>query len=153
MAARRKSNGLRMDGLPPQENIPSIRVDKWLWYARFLKTRSLASKFVDGGKIRRRRDPSPDDEAVRLTKANQTVNPGDILTFVLGARVRVVKVLEIGQRRGPAAEARLLYEDLSPPPPPRDTPQEGAAQTGPSAGRRPTKKERRALTKLKEEQP
>lgn len=131
------------------ETVSSIRIDKWLWYARFLKTRSLATKFVEGGKIRRRRERPEDAEASRITKANQLVYPGDVLTFPLGPHIRVVKVVEIGSRRGPATEARTLYEDLDPPLPKK---QDGQFPEPPgiSAGRRPTKKERRALTRLKD---
>ncbi len=86
---------------------------------------------------------------MRITKANQMVGQGDVLTFALGPHIRVIKVLEIGTRRGPAPEARTLYEDLSPPAPKKpETPETEAG--GVSAGRRPTKKERRALTKLKD---
>ena len=90
-----------------------------------------------------------EEEAVRITKANQLVSQGDILTFPLGPHIRVIKILKTGTRRGPAPEARTLYEDLSPPAPKKPDaakPEVG----GVSAGRRPTKKERRALTKLKD---
>ncbi len=133
----------------PAPEVTSIRIDKWLWYARFLKTRSLASKFVEGGKIRRRPETPEEAEATRITKPNQLVYRGDILTFPLGPHIRVVKVVEIGTRRGPAPEARLLYEDLSPPLP-KSASSTSPSPQGISAGRRPTKKERRALTRLKD---
>lgn len=86
-----------------------LRLDKWLWYARFLKTRSLATKLCASGAIR--------VGGVPVAKANHAVKPGDVLTFPLGRHVRVIKVLALGDRRGPAPEAQSLYEDLSPPSP------------------------------------
>lgn len=116
----------------------SLRLDKWLWFARFFKSRSLASRFCGDGKIRL--------SGAIVRKAHQTVRPGDVLTFATGSRVRVIKVVALGARRGPAAEARLLYEDLSPLAP-RKTPPPRTAQRPRGAGR-PTKAERRAIAKL-----
>ena len=82
------------------------RIDKWLWFARIVKTRSLAAALVGGGAVRVNR--------VRIAKPSHPLIPGDVLTLALRGRVLVLKVREIGARRGPAAEARLLYEDLSP---------------------------------------
>ncbi|HYC03074.1 MAG TPA: RNA-binding S4 domain-containing protein [Azospirillaceae bacterium] len=93
-----------------------LRLDKWLWYARFVKTRSLAAKLCTSGTIRFQGTP--------VTKAKHTVRPGDVLTFPLGSHIRVVKVLQLGSRRGPAPEARLLYEDLAPPTPENRLPRE-----------------------------
>ena len=84
-----------------------IRIDKWLWRARFFRSRSLAAQFVAKGKVRINRE--------RIAKASRELKPDDILTFALNRQVRVVRVLAAGERRGPAAEARLLYEDLSDP--------------------------------------
>ena len=82
------------------------RLDKFLWSARFLKSRSLASGLCAAGRIR---------VSGRLVdKAHTLVRVGDVLTFPLGARIRVVRILALPTRRGPAAEARALYEDLSP---------------------------------------
>lgn len=106
-------------------------MDKWLWQARFFKTRSLAAKTVSGGHVRLNARP--------MSKPAHAVGVGDVLTFAAGDRVRVVRLLSLGTRRGPAPEAQTLYEDLSPPPPPPDP---GAPQGG---GPRPTKKDRRAL--------
>ena len=133
---------------PPTEERQTLRVDKWLWYARFFKTRTLASKFVESGKIRRTPEMPEDAETQRLTKPNQSVTPGDVLTFPLGAHIRIVKILAVGTRRGPAPEAQGLYEDLSPPVPKKA--ETAMEPQGISAGRRPTKKERRALSKLKD---
>ena len=89
------------------------RIDVWLWRARFFKTRGLATRFVDGGKIRRTRAGAGE---VRLDKASRTARPGDRLVFVLGPRVVDLTIETCGTRRGPADEARALYrlEDPSP---------------------------------------
>ena len=114
------------------------RLDKWLWFARFCKSRTLASKLCAAGKIR------IDGELVH--KAHHLVRAGDVLTFPQGAHIRVVRVVQLGLRRGPATEARMLYEDLSPP-----APREPAVlQREPGAGR-PTKVERRALDRLRDQ--
>lgn len=86
---------------------PSQRLDKWLWIARFFKTRSLSAAVCAKGRIRVNR--------VVVEKAHYAVRPGDVLTFPQADRVRVVRVTGIGVRRGPASEARLLYEDLDAP--------------------------------------
>ena len=117
------------------------RIDKWLWYARFWKTRTAAARFVSDGKVRVNR--------VRVSKPGHTVNVGDVLTFTLNHRARIVEVLDPGSRRGPAAEARTLYNDLSPAPCGAGKPaghEAPAAQAAREAGSgRPTKKERRDL--------
>lgn len=123
----------------------AIRIDKWLWHARFFKTRTLAQNFVVAGKVR--------VNTVRVEKANHSVKPGDVLTFVRGHHVRVIKVIGLAARRGPASEAQRLYEDLSPPPPSaKDDPDVPVptAKREPGAGR-PTKRERRDLDKLRGE--
>lgn len=84
-----------------------LRLDKWLWYARFLKTRSLAVKLAGSGDLRLNGMP--------VSKASQNVKPGDVLTFPLGAHVRVIRILALAARRGPAPEAQSLYDDLDPP--------------------------------------
>jgi ribosome-associated heat shock protein Hsp15 len=99
------------------EGAAKIRLDKWLWHARFVKTRSLAAKLCESGI---RIDGNP------VAKAGATVRPGQVLTFALGRHVRVIELVAIGERRGPAEEARALYRDLAPPTPetalPRDLP-------------------------------
>jgi ribosome-associated heat shock protein Hsp15 len=123
--------------VPADPPVPKERLDKWLWHARFFKTRSLASKKVGEGKIRVNQQP--------VTKPAFTVSPDDVLTFSQGDRVRVVRVRAIATRRGPAPEAQALYEDLSPPPPPkRPAPAQGANPRYDKAGR-PTKKDRRDM--------
>jgi ribosome-associated heat shock protein Hsp15 len=94
-----------------------IRIDKWLWHARFFKTRSLAARMVSEGRVR--------VNSVRVTRPGRTLAPGDVLTFAQGDAVRVVRVRAPGTRRGPAPEARALYDDLAPPPGNDPSPQAG----------------------------
>ncbi|WP_127901490.1 RNA-binding S4 domain-containing protein [Solirhodobacter olei] len=91
------------DAPAPRE---TIRLDKWLWQARFFKTRGIAARAVQDGAVRL--------NSVRVVKPAHVVTPGDTLTFVQGGRVRVVRLLATGLRRGPAPEAQALYEDLAP---------------------------------------
>ena len=84
------------------------RLDKWLWFTRVVKTRSLASRLVTDGHVR--------VNSVRVETAAKAVRPGDIVTVALERHVRVLKVISSGDRRGPAPEARTLYEDLAPRP-------------------------------------
>ena len=125
----------------------SLRLDKWLWYARFVKTRSLATRLIIDGRMRVNGAPTQ--------KAHYAVKVGDVLTFPLGAHIRVIRVLALGSRRGPAAEAQSLYEDLDPPktsasPLPAATPpfEERASGSG-----RPTKREGRKIAQLKSSEP
>jgi ribosome-associated heat shock protein Hsp15 len=130
-----------------QETPPGQRVDKWLWFARLLKTRSLARALAESGRIRLSRAGA---ETLRVTRASQTVKAGDVLTFPLGARVRVVRVNAPGVRRGPPAEARDLYQDLAPAQRQTMAVQPAAASIRAKGSGRPTKKERRALDRLKD---
>ena len=90
------------------EQAGSCRVDVWLWRARFFKTRTLAAKFVDEGKVRQTRL----GHETRLDKASRPVKIGDALVFALGGRITAVQVEALGERRGPPAEARGLYSAL-----------------------------------------
>lgn len=110
---------------------PTMRVDKWLWQARFFKTRGLSAKLVTGGHCRVNGD--------KIAKAAYSVGPEDVLTFPQGNQIRVIKITGIGSRRGPAAEAQTLYEDLSP------EREERPAEPKPEGKGRPTKKDRRKL--------
>ncbi|KMW58067.1 Ribosome-associated heat shock protein [Candidatus Rhodobacter oscarellae] len=121
------------------ESRATIRVDKWLWYARFFKTRGLAAKLVSGGHLR--------VNSNRIAKAAHAIGAGDTLTFPQGNRIRVVTVLDLGTRRGPAPEAQALYDDLTPAPEP--APEARPARIERDSGGRPTKKERRALDGLR----
>ncbi|MCI5075153.1 RNA-binding S4 domain-containing protein [Oricola sp.] len=119
----------------------SQRIDKWLFFARVAKSRTLAAKLAQGGHVR--------VNGNKISQASQEIKPGDVLTVALERRVIVYKVVDCGTRRGPAAEARLLYEDLSPPPPPRpDNALDRMSGTRDPGAGRPTKKERRAVDKL-----
>lgn len=118
------------------------RIDKWLWCARFLKTRTLAGKFAASGAVRLTRD----GDTGRVEKASALVRVGDRLTFMTGERLRIIEVIAFGARRGPAAEAKLLYTDCSPPPEARPAEEIAARDRG--AGR-PTKKERRAIDRMR----
>lgn len=82
------------------------RIDKWLWFARIIKSRTLAAELVLEGKVRVNR--------VKVVKPSQTVRAGDVLTVTLRGRVDIFKVLAPGDRRGPPGEARRLYGVLSP---------------------------------------
>ena len=118
------------------------RIDKWLFFARILKSRSLAQKFVQSGAVRINRDKI--DNAARIVRA------GDALTFSLNDRVRVLKILDAGERRGPASEAQALYEDFSPPVETKAEAKESAQRAGYSPPTRPpSKKERRAHDRLR----
>jgi ribosome-associated heat shock protein Hsp15 len=112
------------------------RVDKWLFFARVVKSRSLAARLVLDGRVRLNRD--------KIDQPSRAVKPGDVLTITLERRVLIYRVIEGGTRRGPAEEARALYEDMTPAP--VSTPNIAASvpMREPGAGR-PTKKERRAL--------
>jgi ribosome-associated heat shock protein Hsp15 len=115
------------------------RIDKWLWFARFYKSRTLAAEMVAEGRVRLNGE--------RCIKTSQILRAGDVLTFAAGPHVRVVKVIAGGVRRGPATEARTLYEDLTP-----ERPAAPAAESTPAArdkgAGRPTKKDRRAISRL-----
>ena len=114
---------------PPQK----ARLDKWLWQARFFKTRGLSAEVITGGHVR--------VNSRKVSKPAQAVGPGDVLTFPQGRRVRVVRVLALATRRGPATEAQALYDDLSP-----DAPDDRAPPAPRyDGGGRPSKRDRRKL--------
>ena len=91
-------------GAGAQETV--LRLDKWLWYARFFKTRGAAVKAISGGKFRL--------NGVVMTKPHRQACCGQVLTFIQGDRVLAIKILALGTRRGPAIEAALLFKDLTP---------------------------------------
>jgi ribosome-associated heat shock protein Hsp15 len=115
-----------------------MRVDKWLWAARFFKSRTLAAEACDGGKV------DVNDQAV---KPSRLIRPGDRLVVGLPRIRRIVRVLALSERRGPGADAARLYDDLTPPPPPRELRPAPTAYRPPGAGR-PTKRERREIDRL-----
>ncbi|MEH6629709.1 MAG: RNA-binding S4 domain-containing protein [Halopseudomonas aestusnigri] len=121
----------------------TLRIDKWLWYARFFKTRTLASVVCNGGRVR--------VGGATVRKSSYLAHIDDVLTFTQGPNIRVVRILSLGTRRGPAPEAQLLFEDLAPV---EKMVSGSKADTGDGGVRdmgsgRPTKKERRDIEKLR----
>ncbi|MDG4649964.1 RNA-binding S4 domain-containing protein [Roseibacterium sp. SDUM158017] len=114
----------------PTDGRRTDRLDRWLWQARFFKTRSLSARIVSDGGVR--------VNGTRVVKPATSVGPGDVLTFAQGSAIRLVRIEGLATRRGPASEAQALYEDLEPP---------GSGKGGRAdrVGPRPTKKARRAL--------
>lgn len=92
-----------------------LRIDRWLWQARFFRSRATAADQVAAGNLR--------VNGQRITKPGYGVGSGDVLTFVQGDRIRLIRVLELGQRRGPSQEALALYEDLEAQPAPQAAPE------------------------------
>jgi ribosome-associated heat shock protein Hsp15 len=121
---------------PPAE---TQRLDKWLWFARVCKSRTLAAQLVQDGKVRINR--------VRAAKPSQAVRPGDVLTIALRGNIEVLKVRAPGSRRGPPAEARQLYEALASLGRTGSLSHVAVAPREPGTGR-PTKRERRLTTRL-----
>lgn len=95
-------------GIDRAAEAADCRVDVWLWRARFFKTRALAQRFVEDGRLRLTRAGLE----ARLDKPGRALKPGDDLVFVLAGRLVAIRVEALGQRRGPAAEARRLYSPL-----------------------------------------
>lgn len=127
------------------------RVDQWLWFARIVKSRTLAQALIEGGKVRVNR--------TKIGKTSHRLKLGDAMTVTLGSKVRVFKVLEMGVRRGPAVEAAGLYQELTLRPDKTTSatqarPLDLADPLLPQARRltgsgRPTKRERREIDRLK----
>lgn len=118
-----------------------LRLDKWLWYTRIIKSRTLAQKLIESGAVR--------VNGTKTTRADHRVSEGMVLTMNVHERVRIFKILALGTRRGPAPEAATLYEDMSPVLPPREKTFRPAAAAArePGSGR-PTKRERRLTDEL-----
>jgi len=122
------------------ETCEKMRADKWLWHARFFKTRGLASKLVQAGHLR--------VNSNRIKKPAHMVGIQDVLTFPQARRIRVVRILALSERRGPAHEAAGLYDDLAPEPvgnPGMDAKKERQG--------RPSREDRRAAIRLKSSLP
>jgi ribosome-associated heat shock protein Hsp15 len=102
-------------GKPDPAAAQRLRLDKWLWQARFFKSRSLAAEVITDGHVR--------VNGTRISRPGRDIGAGDTLTFPQADRIRVVRILALGLRRGPATEAQALYLDLDPvAPEPTDLP-------------------------------
>ena len=112
------------------------RIDKWLWHARVVRTRTAAAALAESGHVRL--------NSQRIDAASRTVRAGDVVTVALDRSVRVLKVSGFVERRGSADDARGIYEDLTPAPAPAEPEPAPTAEREPGAGR-PTKRERRAI--------
>jgi ribosome-associated heat shock protein Hsp15 len=126
-----------------QQVLDRQRIDKWLWHARVVRTRSAAAALAASGHVR--------INGQRVDAPSRAVRPGDVVTVALDRTVRLLKVLGFAERRGSADDARALCADLEPQParsvecpPPPPAPREAGAG-------RPTKRERRAIDRLRGE--
>lgn len=99
--------------IPSQQPLPSQRIDRFLWHARLAPSRAAAQAMAERAAIRL--------NGRRVDRAHAPIRPGDILTLPRGTGALVIRVLQLPTRRGPVAEARLLYELIEP-----DTPKSGA---------------------------
>ena len=119
------------------------RLDRWLWFSRVLKSRTLAAQLIEDGKVRVNR--------IRVVKPSQMVRAGNVLTIALRGRVQVLKVLAAGARRGPSPEARLLYQLV------QDRDEAGVTQAGgvvaerEPGSARPSKRDRRLIARFTEQ--
>jgi ribosome-associated heat shock protein Hsp15 len=93
-------------GKPDPLAAQKLRLDKWLWQARFFKSRGLAAEVIEAGSVR--------VNGTRVSRPGRDICAGDTLTFPQGRRIRLIRILALGQRRGPATEAQALYDDLDP---------------------------------------
>ena len=116
------------------------RIDKWLFFARIIKSRTLAGKFAASGNVR--------VNSEKIDQASALIKPGDVLTITQERRILVLRVLDCGHRRGPASEAQLLYEDISPRPAAQAEAEPAAARRDPGSGR-PTKRDRRKIDQFR----
>jgi ribosome-associated heat shock protein Hsp15 len=134
------------------EEAGTQRIDKWLWFARIAKTRTLAAALVVAGKVRLNR--------TRVEKPSHVVRPADTLTITVNRRVRILTVRGLAERRGPPAAASVLYEELTPAADPLKPLAQSPVQRGdwqqdamspgrrPAGSGRPTKKERRDIDRM-----
>ena len=139
------------DDLTVHEKHPSVdlgvpggknRLDKWLWFARIVKSRTLAQTMIKMGKVR--------VNGVKVSSPSHAVMPNDGITVTLDRQIKVLRIRAPGVRRGPAPEAQLLYEDLSPIAPKKDPLTRPAKQALRDEGAgRPTKKERREISRFR----
>lgn len=127
---------------PGPEPVRKERLDRFLFFSRALKSRTLAQKLIETGAVR--------VNSERTVRSDHRIGAGDVLTMQLHGRILVWRILDCGTRRGPASEAQSLYEDLSPPPLPKAalSPFDAAIAPRPDGAGRPTKKERRETDRL-----
>ena len=123
-----------------KNSVDTIRLDKWLWFARFCKTRTQATKFCREGNIRVNRKS--------VAKPNHLLRPEDVLSFTLGKRILIIRVISVGTRRGPFSEAKNLYQDLSSPIKTMRNNINNSTGTRAAGSGRPTKRERMAIDQL-----
>lgn len=126
-------------------NAPTQRLDKWLWCARFFKTRTLATKVCQSGGVR--------INGKLGVKPHSPVHPGDQLSFPQGRDVRAIEIVALAERRGPAPEAQALYNDLAPPKPTSKSDTGDDTVKAPTRDKgmgRPTKRDRRVMDKFRD---
>lgn len=130
-------------GQKQPQSLPVLRqrLDKWLFFTRLQKSRSIAQRAIESGDVR--------VNDTRITQPSHALKPGDILVLSLDRRDMIVRVLLPGDRRGPYEEARLLYEDLTPAAVPGEKASSFEQATRERGSGRPTKKERRDGDKLR----
>ena len=117
-----------------------IRLDIWLWYARFYKSRSLSSKAILSGNLR--------VNSIKIIKPASKVKINDVLTINHVNKVRIIRIQSIGSRRGPASEAQALYNDLSVDGTTTSKIKDVSEKSKTDTNKRPTKKDRRILDKI-----
>ncbi|MET0438779.1 MAG: RNA-binding S4 domain-containing protein [Devosia sp.] len=129
----------------PGETLRKERLDRFLFFSRAVKSRTLAQKLIETGAVR--------VNSERTDRTDHKVGAGDVLTMSLHGRIIVWRILDAGTRRGPASEAQGLYEDISPPSLPKAerSPYEAAIAERAAGAGRPTKKERRETDALRSE--
>ena len=129
----------------PGETLHKERLDRFLFFSRAVKSRTLAQKLIETGAVR--------VNSERTDRTDHKVGAGDVLTMSLHGRILVWRILDAGTRRGPASEAQALYEDISPPSLPKAerSPYETAIAERSAGAGRPTKKERRDTDALRGE--
>jgi ribosome-associated heat shock protein Hsp15 len=121
------------------------RIDRWLWHARVVRTRPVAAALAESGRVR--------VNGQRINAPARTVRTGDVLTIALRDSVKILRVTGFAERRGSASDASPLYEDLSEPLPPRSAPPPPNAPSRDPGTGRPTKRDRRALDRMRQRGP
>jgi ribosome-associated heat shock protein Hsp15 len=125
-----------------------LRLDKWLWFARFCKTRAIAQKLIESGHVA--------VNGTKIRKVSALVRMGDVLVLVLGPVKKTVTIRAMAERRGPASVAQTLYEELAPAEQlvglDKGIPLHKQAIIRPRGAGRPTKKDRRSIEKYLAEQ-